>query len=52
MDFAKGTKVEKVLIRKNKRRERLGESITILVIIKSNITMDKYHHTILIVIRE
>ena len=37
MDFAKGTKVEKVLksvvIRKNKRRERLGESITILVII-------------------
>jgi hypothetical protein len=49
MDFAKGTKVEKVL---NKRRERLGESITILVIIKSNITMDKYHHTILIVIRE
>ena len=33
MDFAKGTKVEKVLksvvIRKNKRRERLGESITI-----------------------
>jgi len=33
MDFAKGTKVEMVLIRKNKRRERLGESITILVII-------------------
>ena len=46
-----GTGKGSALIRKNKRRE-IGESITILVIIKSNITMDKYHHTILIVIRE